>query len=1595
MKGEYSKQSTNSFILPGFLVLLLVSLGIINTTMRFENSRPVQSDLIQDDYPFVRLWQDPLAAVAKDYQNRNNQITDAEKSRLYREFSQLLRDEKDQLILPVMIKGGPYSEEAEQRLRTRYAVLSALSTAGYSPESTQKLRYLIAENQSGPPKKNILIPYEVFIKDSVIETGNENSTVQKWKEIILIWINEDAVHDSPMDGITSLVRNFIPKEKLPGTIKIIGPTNSNTFINLVQVKKEQVKKETVKPPLLLQFCSPWVTLSETTLMHILSYSMKFKFDVHDKKRFDNSRENVIAIGYVKSPYRMEFHVPEIDQTVKSDTPYFAFHLKQGDSITLIPRFLPESEGNYPDEAFDITGDCIFFYDEPAPEGYEQEYKQIFSGSFHNADTIKDTLNQLQQIRKSAMGNWTILNAAEIKEASTMLLIAAERTLLPVDKHLPHSTTRTSVINGLTTSEMSGLLDRIRELRTTPSYWKTIDYAQQVIEKYKIPHLPLPVLIYNRFWKEFHKPVHILAEYANHSTTEVISALETIADGTASPVSDQSLHPSDLLPAIRSLLTPKIINEIHKISNPDILNSLEIIGAVGIPSAAEISEKTWSLIHAPLILNASSEPANFAKITTPFSHSIEYPVSYDKNRNLYTHIQSDVSIQLDNGNDEQLIEALLQELSYRLKPGNQNHLVLISELDTWYSRAFYRLFVDKIASNRKHHVISSPEHVHAVSYFKGIDGNIPTRQETNKPSQSQIEVIENPWNTSGQSQYDYLVRLVEDIRRKERQIKEAHGPQASFKAIGIMGTDVHDKLLILQALRQYFPEKVFFTTDLQAIYQQPENYEWTHNMIIASHFGLQLRGELQGSIPPFRDSYQTALYFTCLKILGVTRETEKKGTLDTATMVPKPRIYEVARGGFYEYPPNDGYPDQGMYHLSSLPILLVTLIAFLAYSIIHICYENDKQKKNRNKKNMYIAIAAGSLSLASMFIMYLVSYADRDGHFIYMLNTFFFIFIFCAVFLYPFYYWREYQGRHTLWFHMGILTVSMLFSVLMVFNELRKPSPEQDLYDPNLFFIEQNSYLTFTLSDANMFLYFAALLIVSALIVFREPKYRMLDYFYNLEDLKGLPARSARKLVKRCRLCALPFTLISAFFILLCGFFITSIIYSHNHPSGEPFFIFQGISAWPTIALRMLLLFVCLFAFVQIRYKLEDNELRIDQQIMRREQSFEQSLVLSNCTIGTFTLIFAILYVALIGFIIQFYVPGIGFASLVLPFLFIICIIFLLHVLSLACPKYVFAIPLFNQKSNILNKWLVRENFIQGNPIAAIKSGSNSFRYSIIAFWGGLSKYYEEDSRFYGLANVKSFEHLWSKYKYKSQMKYCWRHFVPRFMMFFSMGLILTHSLSDQFLPYRGEEIYMWHYISYGFVMVPLILIFYIICIAELCNRFIHLVRDTEPFTLRSDLPPDEQKRELLTSYWVKIQIIAKRTSVISNSLYFPYFALFILLLSRHQIIDDWTWSLPACVLMGLSILAVTLCVISMQFQARKTRSHILEQLDTKLVEAKMKGDETESSQIEFIIRKIQSINEGAFKPFFQNPVFNSIAIPLSGLGTVEIINILTKLTAQQ
>jgi len=110
----------------------------------------------------------------------------------------------------------------------------------------------------------------------------------------------------------------------------------------------------------------------------------------------------------------------------------------------------------------------------------------------------------------------------------------------------------------------------------------------------------------------------------------------------------------------------------------------------------------------------------------------------------------------------------------------------------------------------------------------------------------------------------------------------------IRAIGILGSDVYDKLLALQALRPRFPDAIFFTTDLDARLWHPNQLKWTRNMIVASSFGLELKDALQQDIPPFRDSYQTAQYLGGLSALGIVSP--------KIFRTISPRLFEIGRDG---------------------------------------------------------------------------------------------------------------------------------------------------------------------------------------------------------------------------------------------------------------------------------------------------------------------------------------------------------------------------------------------------------------------------------------------------------------------------------------------------------------------------------------------------------------------------------------------------------------------------------------------------------------------------------------------------------------------------
>lgn len=255
--------------------------------------------------------------------------------------------------------------------------------------------------------------------------------------------------------------------------------------------------------------------------------------------------------------------------------------------------------------------------------------------------------------------------------------------------------------------------------------------------------------------------------------------------------------------------------------------------------------------------------------------------------------ADANIRLvyDIGSDDRLFQSLVAELERRKVRLGWDAVILIGEWDSFYGRAlsieFRAAACAKVATftegdlqqiqvpadiknwcptvpraidlqiERPVDYESLTLNVFRYSYLSGLDGEVPGEDKNNAvraaKAGDQLKDAQRD-RPEGTSQLDYVRALVARI----------HDEGEGARAIGILGTDPYDALLIIRALRPAFPYSIFFTVDLDARYLHPSEYKWTRNMVIASPFGLQLEGGLQRDVPPFRSSYQTSTYLATLQ-----------------------------------------------------------------------------------------------------------------------------------------------------------------------------------------------------------------------------------------------------------------------------------------------------------------------------------------------------------------------------------------------------------------------------------------------------------------------------------------------------------------------------------------------------------------------------------------------------------------------------------------------------------------------------------------------------------------------------------------------------------
>ena len=257
-------------------------------------------------------------------------------------------------------------------------------------------------------------------------------------------------------------------------------------------------------------------------------------------------------------------------------------------------------------------------------------------------------------------------------------------------------------------------------------------------------------------------------------------------------------------------------------------------------------------------------------------------------------------------DEELSKALVAELQCRQSQGLSSdgpgcageasaksatpdyYIVLISEADTYYGRMLPKAFLQSLGL--EYSCEEDPEElpkkvpklgpcrVLRYNYLRGLDGQVPPAEDTTdspkddkqKESAAQADRAAAALERGeGPRQFDYLRRLSERIRDDSRRLQERPASESrprgaardQIRAIGVLGSDVYDKIAVMRALREDFPHAVFFTTDLDARLLASEQYDWTRNVVVASGFGLELAPCVQRWVPPFRGTYQTSAYFS--------------------------------------------------------------------------------------------------------------------------------------------------------------------------------------------------------------------------------------------------------------------------------------------------------------------------------------------------------------------------------------------------------------------------------------------------------------------------------------------------------------------------------------------------------------------------------------------------------------------------------------------------------------------------------------------------------------------------------------------------------------
>jgi len=228
---------------------------------------------------------------------------------------------------------------------------------------------------------------------------------------------------------------------------------------------------------------------------------------------------------------------------------------------------------------------------------------------------------------------------------------------------------------------------------------------------------------------------------------------------------------------------------------------------------------------------------------------------------------------------------------------------------------------------------------------------------------------------------------------------------------------------------------------------------------------------------------------------------------------------------------------------------------------------------------------------------------------------------------------------------------------------------------------------------------------------------------------------------------------------------------------------------------------------------------------------------------------------------------------------------------------------------------------------------------------------------------------------------------------FVVSVGLSYFLGLPYCPHRSEFAFMaYQIVTLADVLLAFILVAFV---ADAIQVFWHF---STCLSRNATQWPRETKQKYadelgmaasdpLLDYWIDLDFIAKRTSCLGSLIYYPFVVLALLIISRSPIFANFAFSASIAITLGIGFLILLASAFALRSAAEEARSEARKAITKGIMSEKRCSPRlaapvhaARAAQLEALLARIDSLNEGAFLPLMQQPPVRAVLLPLGSVG---------------